>query len=120
MTIECHKFTLINNRNLFSILGARNTLGNKNNCCKIGAMKTSEFLYKYNNKEIPVHVSRAHQRNIYYRFKEDGFYVFQTTTTSKGKPLLFSKNEKDIGNFDDAVVLCIKEFTDRFYYDLLE
>lgn len=38
-------------------------------------MKTFEFLYKYNNKEIHVHVSRAHQRNIYYRFKEDGFYV---------------------------------------------
>ena len=38
----------------------------------------------------------------------------------KGKPLLFTKNENDIGNFDDAVVLCIKKSTDRFYYDLLE
>ena len=57
---------------------------------------------------------------LYRNGEEDGFYVFQTTTTSKGKPLLFSNNENDIGNFDDAVVLCIKKSTDRFYYDLLE
>lgn len=38
-------------------------------------MKTSMFLYKYNNKDIPVHVSCARQRNIYYRYKEDGFHV---------------------------------------------
>ncbi|MBQ3946579.1 MAG: hypothetical protein II670_13400 [Alphaproteobacteria bacterium] len=57
---------------------------------------------------------------LYRNGEEDGFYVFQTMTNSKGKPLLFSKNENDIGNFDDAVVLCIKKFTDRFYYDLLE
>ena len=38
-------------------------------------MKMSEFTYKYNNKEYVVHVKRAHQRNIYYRFKDDGFYV---------------------------------------------
>ena len=57
---------------------------------------------------------------LYRNGEEDGFYVFQTMTNSKGKPLLFSKNENDIGNFDDAVVLCIKKSTDRFYYDLLE
>ena len=57
---------------------------------------------------------------LYRNGEEDGFYVFQTMTKSKGKPLLFSKNENDIGNFDDAVVLCIKKSTDRFYYDLLE
>ena len=38
-------------------------------------MKNSEFVYKYNNKEYVVHVKHAHQRNIYYRYKEDGFYV---------------------------------------------
>ena len=38
-------------------------------------MKNLEFRYKYNNKEYVVHVKRAHQRNIYYRYKEDGFYV---------------------------------------------
>jgi hypothetical protein len=57
---------------------------------------------------------------LYRNGEEDGFYVFQTMTNSKGKPLLFTKNENDIGNFDDAVVLCIKKSTDRFYYDLLE
>ena len=57
---------------------------------------------------------------LYRNGEEDGFYVFQTMTKSKGKPLLFSKNENDIGYFDDAIVLCIKKFTDRFYYDLLE
>ena len=38
-------------------------------------MKISEFTYKYINKEYTVHVKRAYQRNIYYRYKEDGFYV---------------------------------------------
>ena len=38
-------------------------------------MKNSEFVYKYNNKDYVVHVKHAHQRNIYYRYKEDGFYV---------------------------------------------
>ena len=38
-------------------------------------MKMSEFTYIYNNKEYVVHVKHAYQRNIYYRYKEDGFYV---------------------------------------------
>lgn len=38
-------------------------------------MKMSEFTYKYNNKEYVVHVKKSFQRNIYYRYKEDGFYV---------------------------------------------
>ena len=38
-------------------------------------MKNSEFVYKYNNKEYVVHVKHTHQRNIYYRYKEDGFHV---------------------------------------------
>lgn len=38
-------------------------------------MKISEFTYKYNNKEYVVHVKRSFQRNIYFRYKEDGFYV---------------------------------------------
>jgi len=44
-------------------------------CCKILTMKTSMFLYNFNGKDIPVHVTHSHQRNIYYRYKEDGFYV---------------------------------------------
>ncbi len=38
-------------------------------------MKNSEFTYKYNNKEYVVHVKHGFQRNIYYRYKEDGFHV---------------------------------------------
>ena len=38
-------------------------------------MKMYEFTYKYNNKEYVVHVKKSFQRNIYYRYKEDGFYV---------------------------------------------
>ena len=38
-------------------------------------MKTSEFVYLYKNKEYPVHVTYKRQRNIYYRYKEDGFHV---------------------------------------------
>ena len=57
---------------------------------------------------------------LYSNGEEDGFYVFQTMTNSKGKPLLFSKNENDAGNYEDAVILCIKDSTDRFYYELLK
>lgn len=38
-------------------------------------MKISEFVYKYKDKDIPVHVTHSRQRNIYYRYKETGFYV---------------------------------------------
>ena len=38
-------------------------------------MKTTEFVYLYKNKEYPVHVTYKRQRNIYYRYKEDGFHV---------------------------------------------
>ena len=47
-------------------------------------MKMSEFTYKYNNKDYVVHVKHAHQRNIYYRFKEDGFYVSAPYLAGKG------------------------------------
>ena len=38
-------------------------------------MKSTEFVYLYKNKEYPVHVVYKRQRNIYYRYKEDGFHV---------------------------------------------
>jgi len=38
-------------------------------------MKSGEFVYKYKNKDYLVHVTIKRQRNIYYRYKEDGFYV---------------------------------------------
>ena len=46
-------------------------------------MKTSEFVYKYKNKDIPVHVTYSRQRNIYFRYKEDGFHISAPYLTSK-------------------------------------
>ena len=46
-------------------------------------MKMSEFTYTYNNKEHVVHVKKAYQRNIYYRYKEDGFHVSAPYLVSK-------------------------------------
>lgn len=51
-------------------------------------MKTSLFFYKYNNKTIPVHVSYAYQRNIIYRYKDDGFYVSAPYLTREKKIIL--------------------------------
>jgi hypothetical protein len=41
-------------------------------------------------------------------------------TNSKGKPLLFSEDESDAGNYEDAVILCLKNESDIFYYEMLE
>ena len=38
-------------------------------------MKISEFIYKYKDKDIPVHVRYSRQKNIYYRYRKDGFHV---------------------------------------------
>ena len=46
-------------------------------------MKTSTFVYKYNNKDITVYLTLRYQRNIYYRYREDGFYVSAPYLTSK-------------------------------------
>ena len=43
----------------------------------------SEFTYIYNKKEYVVHVKRSFQRNIYFRYKEDGFYVTAPYTALK-------------------------------------
>ena len=57
---------------------------------------------------------------FYRNGEEDGKYVFQTMTDSLGKAVLFTRNEEDIGNFEDAVILCIKDGSDRFNYKILE
>ena len=57
---------------------------------------------------------------LYRNGEEKGYYIYQTMTNSKGKPLLFTKNEDDAGNYEDAIILCIKDSTDRFYYELLK
>ena len=57
---------------------------------------------------------------FYRNGEENGKYVFQTMTDSLGKPVLFSKTEENIGNYKDAVILCIKDGSDRFRYQILE
>lgn len=52
--------------------------------------------------------------------EEDGKYVFQTETQTQGKPVLFSQDPSDIGNYEDAIILCIKKGSDRFHYDILK
>ena len=54
--------------------------------------------------------------------EEDGSYVFQTQTLTKGKPILFSFRESDVKerSYDDAVVLCIKDATDKFQLKIVE
>lgn len=54
--------------------------------------------------------------------EEDGSYVFQTQTLTQGKPILFSFRESDVKeqSYDDAVVLCIKDATDKFQLKIVE
>lgn len=57
---------------------------------------------------------------LYRNGEEDGKYVFQTETQTQGKPVLFSQDPSDIGNYEDAIILCIKKGSDRFHYDILK
>lgn len=57
---------------------------------------------------------------LYRNGDEDGKYVFQTETQTQGKPVLFSQDPSDIGNYEDAIILCIKKGSDRFHYDILK
>ena len=57
---------------------------------------------------------------FYKNGEEKGKYVFQTMTRTKGKPILFTLNEENIGNFEEAIVLCIKDGSDRFHYQILQ
>ncbi len=52
--------------------------------------------------------------------EENGKYVFQSMTSTKGKPIIFSYNESDVKVYDDAIVLCIKDATDRFHLKIKE
>ena len=77
---------------------------------RISLLKSDSTSYGFN----PVNIE------LYKKGEESGFYVFQTMTNSKGKPLLFSKDESDIGNYEDAVILCLKNDSNLFYYQMLE
>lgn len=57
---------------------------------------------------------------VYRNGEENGKYVFQSKTLNKGKPILFSQNPADVGNYDDAIILCIKESTDYFHIRVID
>jgi len=48
-------------------------------------MKYLELVYKYKEKDYPVHITYGRQRNIYYRFKEGSFYITAPYLTSKNQ-----------------------------------
>ncbi len=51
---------------------------------------------------------------------EDGKYVFQSMTTTKGKPIIFSYKESDVKVYDDAIILCIKDAADKFRLKIIK
>ena len=38
-------------------------------------------------------------------------------TTTEGKPILFSKRQRDAGNYKEAIVLYMASVSDYFYYE---
>ena len=38
-------------------------------------METPAFLYEYNGKQYNVFINKHFQRNIYFRYRKDGFYI---------------------------------------------
>lgn len=46
-------------------------------------METIGFIYVYNGKQYNVFISKRFQRNIYYRFRKDGFHVSCPRLTSQ-------------------------------------
>lgn len=55
---------------------------------------------------------------FYRNGEENGKYVFQSMTLDKGKPIIFSYNESDVKAYDDAIILCIKDATDKFHFKI--
>ena len=86
---------------------------NKVDSLKIRFTLTPESNKNYNfNSSVDI---------VFYRNgEEDSWYVFQTKTSTQGKPVLFSNDENDIGDYEDSIILCIKKDSDRFHYQILE
>ena len=55
---------------------------------------------------------------FYRNGEENGKYVFQSMTSDKGKPIIFSYDESDVKVYDDAIILCIKDATDKFHFKI--
>ena len=86
---------------------------NKVDSLKIRFTLTPESNKNYNfNSSVDI---------VFYRNgEEDSWYVFQTKTSTQGKPVLFSNDENDIGDYEYSIILCIKKDSDRFHYQILE
>ena len=78
---------------------------------KIRLSTTRKDKTPYNIKSVDI--------PFYKNGEEGGMYVFQTTKKNLGKAVLFTKNKKNIGNFDEAAVLFINDKSDRFHYQII-
>ncbi len=74
-------------------------------------MKISEFIYKYKNKDIPVHVKHSRQRNIYYRYRKDGFHVSAPYLTGQ-KTIL-----KGLDKFADKLIVQFEKMNSNYSFD---
>ena len=74
-------------------------------------MKTNEFLYKYKDKDIPVHVRHSHQRNIYYQYRKDGFHV--------SAPYLVSQKTivKGLDKFAEKLIIQFEKTTANYSFE---
>ncbi len=74
-------------------------------------MKISEFIYKYKNKDILVHVKHSRQRNIYYRYRKDGFHVSAPYLTGQ-KTIL-----KGLDKFADKLIVQFEKMNSNYSFD---
>ena len=74
-------------------------------------MKMTEFIYKYKDKDIPVHVKHSRQRNIYYRYRKDGFHV--------SAPYLVSQKTivKGLDKFAEKLVVQFEKTSVNYSFD---
>ncbi len=74
-------------------------------------MKISEFIYKYKDKDIPVHVRYSRQRNIYYRYRKDGFHVSAPYLTGQ-KTII-----KGLDKFADKLVIQFEKMNSNYSFE---
>ena len=74
-------------------------------------MKISEFIYKYKDKDIPVHVRYSRQRNIYYRYRKDGFHVSAPYLTGQ-KTIV-----KGLEKFADKLIVQFEKMNSNYSFE---
>lgn len=55
--------------------------------------------------------------DVYRNGDENGQCIFQTMTETEGKPILFTMRPQDAGNHEHAIVIYMKDVTDKFEYE---